>query len=274
VNFYVVYEGWNWMIFDNLLSVINNGDMADILTIIESSLPHDPQVGKMMIVYENGKVEGDLDKEVMDKLLAAVQETAWNGPVVICLEDFLARQYRIFWDRVVHGHKAIVLGGGHISQPLVRILAILDFEVTVVDDRPEFANAARFPNARTVICDSFQRALESLQIDRDAAVIIVTRGHRYDLDCLRAVMHRETRYLGMIGSRKRVREIMELLQQEGAPPGLRERLKAPIGLAIKAETPQEIAVSIAAEIISVFRGGSGRSLSREMEVLHGPSYCK
>lgn len=109
--------------------------------------------------------------------------------------------------------------------------------MTVVDDRPESANKSRFPQARSVLCEDFRRALPGLAVDGNTAVIIVTRGHRYDMDCLRATMGSCARYLGMIGSRKRVREIINLLREEGAPADPPQRLRAPIGLAIKAETP-------------------------------------
>ncbi|MCE5286123.1 MAG: XdhC family protein [Pelosinus sp.] len=260
------------MIFDKLLTVVKNGDMADIFTIIDSSFAGDPLVGKMMMVYSDKAAAGELDKAVMEELLQAVKNTVWVSPMIIC-QECGEKQLRIFWDKVVNKNSAIVLGGGHISQPLVQILALLDFAVTVIDDRPEFANTLRFPEAKEVICDSFQQALKKVTIDSGTAVIIVTRGHRYDLDCLRVAMHSNARYLGMIGSRKRVREALALLEEEGAPLDLKERLKAPIGLAIHAETPAEIAVSIAAEVVSVFRGGYGGSLSKE-EVRYGSGHTK
>jgi xanthine dehydrogenase accessory factor len=181
--------------------------------------------------------------------------------MTIAVTDPQGGKCRLFWDRVVHKSRAVVFGGGHISQPLVQLLLLLEFEVTVVDDRPEFANKARFPGAHQVICDNFHKVLKELTIYPDTAIIIVTRGHRYDMDCLRAVMHYKTRYLGMIGSRRRIREIVNVMREEGAPEDLEERLRAPIGLDIKAETPAEIAVSIVAEVITVFRGGSGLPLS-------------
>lgn len=253
------------MMFNHLL----REGTTDLFTVIECSDKRD--IGKLLIFNRYGELEGQLAEDVLHKVEDLVKITKWVKPVTLTVEDQLMGKYRIFWDKIVNHLRAIVLGGGHISQPLVQILSLLDFDVTVIDDRPEFANQARFPSARQVICESFQRAVQNLAIDSDTAVIIVTRGHRYDLDCLRATMHSNAWYLGMIGSRRRVREILNMVKEEGAPLDIEQRLKAPIGLAIKAETPAEIAVSIASEVISVYRQGAGLSLSSHKEDFHGKS---
>lgn len=251
--------------FNKLLSMLDAGESVDILTIIDATLDSEHHIGQTLLIRADGQVDGQLDKGLMELIMAKVRVTRWEKPMTISIEDPVGRKYRIFWDRVVNKSSAIVFGGGHISQPLVQILSLLDFEVTVIDDRPEFANQARFPDAYRVICESFHRVLNQLTIDQDTAVIIVTRGHRYDMDCLRAVMSSDARYLGMIGSKKRIKEIVNVMREEGAPEDLERRLRAPIGLNIKAETPAEIAVSIAAEVIAVFRGGSGYPLSGKKE---------
>ncbi|SMD11586.1 XdhC family protein [Sporomusa malonica] len=255
------------MIFNKLLPVMDSGGTVDIVTVIDSSPDNCNHIGQMLLIHTNGRLDGcQLDNFVSEKILDIVRNTVWTKPTTIWIEDQAGGKYRFFWDRIVNKFRAIVLGGGHISQPLVQMLSLLDFEVTVIDDRPEFANQARFPGVYRVICTSFQPVLKDLTVDNDTAIVIVTRGHRYDMDCLRATMRSNARYLGMIGSRRRIREIVNLLQDEGAPEGLERRLRAPIGLDIKAETPAEIAVSIAAEVVSVFRGGSGCPLSGHKEV--------
>lgn len=249
------------MSFHKLLAAIDNGNTADILTVIDGPSEPDNLIGQMLIVQGDGRVQGQLAVGVTEKIQEIVQTIVWTKPVTIAVEDELGNTYRLFWDKLTTKFRAIVFGGGHISQPLVQILALMDFAVTVIDDRPEFANTARFPGADQVICQSFQHAIKNLLLDNDTAVIIVTRGHRYDMDCLRATMNSNVRYLGMIGSRKRIKEIIALMKEEGAPADLERRLRAPIGLDLNAETPQEIALSIAAEVVSVFRNGSGRPLS-------------
>ncbi|MEL7633963.1 MULTISPECIES: XdhC family protein [Sporomusa] len=253
------------MSFHELQAAIDNGNAADILTVIDSTSGSPSPIGQMIIIQADGTVSGQLETLVMENILHIVQTTVWTKPVTISVEDGLGNTYRLFWDRMVKKFSAIVFGGGHISQPLVQILSLMGFEVTVIDDRPEFANTARFPGAYRVICQKFQLVVKELTVDNETAVIIVTRGHRYDMDCLRAVMGSNARYLGMIGSRKRIREIIKLIKEEGAPADLETRLRAPIGLDLKAETPAEIALSIAAEVVSVFRNGSGRPLSEYKE---------
>lgn len=112
--------------------------------------------------------------------------------------------------------RLILLGGGHIAQPLCRYGADLGFAVTVVDDRPSFANRTRFPEAADVICDAFPKALSSLRIHESDYVAVITRGHRYDADCLRSILAGTfPKYLGMIGSRRRVIDLFQLLRNEG-----------------------------------------------------------
>ncbi|WP_378954060.1 XdhC family protein [Pelosinus sp. sgz500959] len=252
--------------FHKILSAIDHDKRVDIVTVIEAN--SDKLIGKMLMIHADGRVEGEWDEVVTRQIVDRIKELSWIKPVTLFMEDQSGRKIRILWDRISSRFNAVVFGGGHISQPLVQMLLLLDFIVTVVDDRPEFANQFRFPGAHKVICESFHQAFTQLDIGEDTAVIIVTRGHKYDMECLRAMMVSKARYLGMIGSKKRVREVLNLLQEEGAPEELQKRLKAPIGLDIKGETPAEIAVSIVAEVVSVFRGGGdGASLSRRREVL-------
>lgn len=155
--------------------------------------------------------------------------------------------------------RLILLGGGHIAQPLCRYGADLGFAVTVADDRPSFANAARFPEARQVICDAFPNALRTIRVCERDYVAVITRGHRYDADCLRVILSGTfPRYLGMIGSRRRVTGLFQLLEEEGFSRSLLKDIHAPIGLPINALTTREIAVSIAAELIQCRRRDTPR----------------
>ena len=146
--------------------------------------------------------------------------------------------------------RLILLGGGHVCQPLCRYAADLEFDVTVADDRPGFANTSRFPDAKSVVCDSFEHAIKQLQITKYDFVCVITRGHRHDALCLRALLDgTQPRYLGLIGSRRRTIELFKLLEEEGFDRGKIDAIHTPIGLAIGAETPKEIAISILAELI-------------------------
>lgn len=150
--------------------------------------------------------------------------------------------------------RLIVLGGGHVALPVAEFGAKTGFSVTVVDDRPSFANTGRFPLAKEVICDDFAHAIQGLDIRETDYVAIITRGHRHDADCLRMICQgTEPAYLGMIGSRKRVAIVKENLLSEGCDEGRLSRLKSPIGLNIGGVTPEEIAISVIAEVIAVKR---------------------
>lgn len=150
--------------------------------------------------------------------------------------------------------RLILLGGGHIACPLCQYSADLGFAVTVADDRPSYANHQRFPEAQAVICDTFSNALHSIQVNETDYVAVITRGHRHDAGCLRVILSGAfPRYLGMIGSKRRVLELFNLLEQEGFSRSALSQIHAPIGLPINALTPKEIAVSILAELIQARR---------------------
>lgn len=156
----------------------------------------------------------------------------------------------------------IVCGGGHVGQAVARAGRLLDFQVTVIDDRPDFASREKFPDpAVRLVVDDFTAALRSLRLTPASHIVIVTRGHKHDEICLREVIGSPVRYLGMIGSRRRTTTIREHLRRNGVDPSHLSRVHAPIGLDIGAQTPEEIAIAILAEIVLVRRGGNGRPKS-------------
>ncbi len=157
----------------------------------------------------------------------------------------------LYTRRFLPPERLILLGGGHVSLALYEAALPLGFAVTVADDRPAFASFTRFPKAKEVICDSFENALPRLNIGAGDFVCVLSRGHRDDVTCVKYLLQgNEPRYLGMIGSRRRVKGLFELLAEEGFDKDRIGRIHAPIGLSIGAVTPQEIAVSIAAELIA------------------------
>ena len=156
----------------------------------------------------------------------------------------------------------VIVGAGHIAQPLAAMGRLCDFTVTVLDDRAQFANRQRFPQAERVIAGPLAETLRGLPLDRDTYVVLITRGHQHDVECLLEIVDAPLAYLGMIGSRRRVRGVFELLEEErGIRREKLRRVYAPIGLDIGAKTPAEIALTIMAEVIKVTRGGKVPSLS-------------
>jgi xanthine dehydrogenase accessory factor len=148
--------------------------------------------------------------------------------------------------------QAYIFGGGHVALALEPLLRHVDFRTTIIDDREDYANAERYPHAeRTIVCDSFDNSFDEIETDEDSFIIIVTRGHKGDLQVLRQALKRPYAYLGMIGSRRKNEQLYKQLLSEGVTQEQIDTVYSPIGLDIKSETPEEIGISIVAEIIQV-----------------------
>jgi xanthine dehydrogenase accessory factor len=159
----------------------------------------------------------------------------------------------IFIEPILPPALLYVFGAGHVAVNLYKVAKLAGFDVVVVDDREAYANRERFPEARDVIADDFDVVTSRLTPSESSYVVIVTRGHRDDMRVLRWAVQTPARYVGMIGSRRKTIAIFKELQREGLPAHLFERVHAPVGLDIGAVTPEEIAVSITAELIAIRR---------------------
>lgn len=167
-------------------------------------------------------------------------------------------QARIYRERIGRTPKMIICGAGHVSMPIIRMGKMLGFMVTVIEDRPKFADHARAAGADQVLCEPFADGLSKIRGDSDSWFIIVTRGHRYDTECLEAILRKPYAYVGMMGSRRRVAIVKDQLEAKGVCREALDWVHTPIGLKIGAETPEEIAVSVMAEIIQVKNAGFGK----------------
>jgi xanthine dehydrogenase accessory factor len=172
-----------------------------------------------------------------------------------------AGQVAIFFDLALPKPTLIVVGAGHVAVPIAQVGRLLDFEVIVVDDRPSFANAQRFPDADRIIVDDVATVLDDFEMTPTTYVVLVTRAHTHDVHALRKIVRKPAAYIGMIGSRRRVYAVFKLLRDEGVAVEDLLRVHAPIGLDIKTETPGEIAVSVGAELLKARRGGDAASMS-------------
>jgi xanthine dehydrogenase accessory factor len=175
-------------------------------------------------------------------------------------------QVKLFVEVQHRPPELIIVGAGHVAQPLAELGKLCDFTVTVLDDRPQFANRQRFPQADQVLALPLRETMRQWaaegRLGLDSYIVLVTRGHQHDIDCLLELLDTPLGYIGMIGSQRRVRTVFDLLSVEmGIPPEKFDRVYAPIGLAIGARSPAEIAVCIMAEIINVLRHGPARSIS-------------
>lgn len=171
---------------------------------------------------------------------------------------------RIFCETPGGEKKLVICGGGHVSIPLIKIGRMMGFHVTVLEDRPKFADHAAAAQASEVFCRPFAQSLADIQGDADTYFVIVTRGHRYDQECLLSIAGKKHAYIGMIGSKKRAAAVKSAVIENGADPAVIENVYTPIGLAIGAQTPEEIAVAIAAQIIQVKNRKAGGSFPTEI----------
>ncbi|MZP30055.1 xanthine dehydrogenase [Heliobacterium undosum] len=283
------------MVYKDVLQTLEQGEACVVLTLIKENAKKGSRVaGKRFLSCSgtrvamdacihalsvtpfdqaNDQVNGVGDPEV-DPLFAQeavtlVEASLRSGRVASKRVSLEGEAARLLAEPFYPPDELVILGGGHVSQALVPVAVILGYRVTVVDDRPAFAAPERFPGAAKVICDDFVRAIEGLHLQPSCAVAIITRGHRHDLRCLEALVGRQLGYLGMIGSRRRVQLIKEHLRSSGVSEEKIERVQMPIGLPIGAQTPEEIAVSIAAQLIQARRGegGSAGITVQDMELL-------
>lgn len=162
-------------------------------------------------------------------------------------------QLDIFVEPVIPQPTAIIFGAGHISKSLAKVASIAGFRTVVVDDRETFANRDRFPDADEVHADEYEKVFPQLIVNETSYLIIVTRGHRDDMRVLKWAVGTNARYVAMIGSRRKVINVVRELEKEGIPASAFERIHAPMGFEIGAITPEEIAVSVVAEMIAVRR---------------------
>ncbi|MBA4418875.1 MAG: hypothetical protein C0392_13360 [Syntrophus sp. (in: bacteria)] len=180
-----------------------------------------------------------------------------QGPEIVQLfEDFIHEKKPTVKDGILIDPLRVIFplylfGAGHVSQSVARVAKIVDFEVTVIDDREEFANRERFPDADIIIVWDFHETLSCLEFTGNEFVVIVTRSHESDAAVLRWAVRQSARYIGMIGSTMKVKTILGHMREDGFDEKILEKIHAPIGISIDAETPQEIAISIVAELIRV-----------------------
>ncbi len=199
-----------------------------------------------LFVDANGDSVGDLDAQ--SATLAGIPEKRLLQPAQMLRLPENERQVLLEWIHLTG--TAYIFGGGHVGRCTAHLAAYVGFKVVVVDDRAEFASAPQVPDAdQCVVVDSFEGALEGLDIGKDGYVVIVTRGHRHDKTVLQQALRLDCAYIGMIGSRRKTSLVFQALLAEGAGKEDLERVHAPIGLPIGGETPEEIAVSIVAEMI-------------------------
>jgi len=256
----------NREVFAAVADALDRGEPAALVTIVSTTGSTPQRVGAKMLVFGDGRIVGTIGGGCYenDAFWKAREAITKRKPELVHYElsdDFAQEtglicggQMDVYIEPIEPSPELYVIGAGHVGFHLARLAHEVGFRVHVVDDREKFASAERFPTAVEIVVEDIPAWIARAAIPAHAYAVIVTRGHTNDLDALRAMAPRDLRYLGLIGSRAKIARIYDALTEEQMSPDLLARVHAPIGLDIGAVTPQEIAVSILAELIAVKHG--------------------
>ena len=256
----------NQEVFAAVTEALDRGEPAALVTIVSTTGSTPQRVGAKMLVFGDGRTVGTIGGGCYenDAFWKARDAIANRKPQLVHYElddDFAQEtglvcggQMDVYIEPIEPSPELYIVGAGHVGFHLARLAHEVGFRVHVADDREKFANRERFPSAIEIVVEDIPAWIARTTLPAHAYAVIVTRGHTNDLEALRALAPRELRYLGLIGSRAKVARIYEQLAEDKMTPDLLQRVHAPIGIDIGAVTPQEIAVSILAELIAVKHG--------------------
>jgi xanthine dehydrogenase accessory factor len=262
----------NREVFAAVADALARGEPAALVTIVATHGSTPQRVGAKMLVFDDGRIIGTIgggcyENDAFGKARMAIADRRPRLLHYELSDDFAQEtglicggQMDVYIEPIEPSPELYVIGAGHVGFHLARLAHEVGFRVHVVDDREKFANAERFPTAEEIAVDDIPAWIGRANLPSHAYVVIVTRGHTNDLEALRALAPHELRYLGLIGSRAKVARIFDALKGDKMPEAHLAHVHAPIGLDIGAVTPQEIAVSILAELIAVKHG---KFLTRE-----------
>lgn len=263
-------------VFDELVRLRALGQKSALATIVEVNGSIPSFQSAKLLVREDGSMAGTIgggcvEAEVWNAAREVIatgkprnmqfslgQDAAYDNGL-IC-----GGQLQVFVECITPQPSAIVFGGGHISKSLCKVLDLAGFRTSVVDNRATYANRERFPEAADIHAEEYEDVFPKLFVNDSTYVVIVTRGHRDDMRVLRWAVSTSARYIAMIGSRRKTIAVIKELEKEGIPNSEFERIYAPMGFEIGAVSPEEIAISVAAEMIAMRRDPEGkwRSLSK------------
>lgn len=257
--------------------VLDQGAAAVLVTLIELPERAFPElrIGSKLVTRESGEKVGTLGAPELDEAAARHAHTFLSSreeAKVFKVEEFAAELaelhgVQLLFERIEAEPRLVIAGAGHVGASLARLACLVGYRVTLVDDRPEFIGRDLFaaPGEQSidlVLAEDWADSMrEAIANGRSVSVAIVTRGHKQDEDCLRAVISSNPFYIGMIGSKRRTNIVLDKLRGEGAYEEQLTKVRAPIGLDIGAVSPEEVALAILAEIVAGRRGGSGAPLS-------------
>ncbi|MCR5661934.1 MAG: XdhC family protein [bacterium] len=259
-------------IFEELVRTMEeNAEPITLFTVLNPSVPNAetaacpriPFASRLVLAKEFASAPEWLDEPLKEQLREIALKAANRPDVFKATTNGV--EYDIFAEVSNPVRRLYIAGGGHVSRPLCKVAALCGYAVTVIDDREDFASREYFPDAEEVVCAPFIEYFSKIKGSRNTSVVLVTRGHKHDEDCLYAISGREFGYVGMIGSRHRNTIVMDIMKSRGVSPEWLKNVYAPIGLDLGGETPEEIAVAIVAEMIAV-RCNSTRALAAKLSI--------
>jgi xanthine dehydrogenase accessory factor len=251
-------------IFRTILELKDSGHRGTLVTIL-SDHPRYPEGQRKLLLCDDGSTVGSLADAALEAFVARKGQEVLQGEQFAILDYQLedGTALKLFLEPVLPTPTVYVFGGGHVSFFVVRAAILAGFKVKVVDDRPAFANKERFPEADATIVMEFDEVGKTFDFGQDDYIILVTRGHQHDQQILEQIYNCEARYLGMIGSKSKISKMWKRLETRGIDRQYLDRVHAPIGLNIGADTPEEIAISIVAELIRERREGKVQTTRRK-----------
>lgn len=253
-------------ILKEALGRVDRGETIALVNVVETKGSTPREIGAKMLVNKNGLVAGTIGGGITEARVIEEAKQALKDGKGKLLNYHLTREQaaldegaicggemKVFIDILTPKEEVIIFGAGHISVYVAKLAKMLGFKVTIVDEREEFANHERFPEADKILVKEVGETLKFLEITSSTYIIIITRGHLKDEEVLASVIRSNAAYIGMIGSRKKNATVFQHLEEQGISAQELKKVHAPIGIDIGAQTPEEIAVSIMAEIIQVKR---------------------
>ncbi len=252
-----------------LVDALQNNKPAALATVVKTRGASPRNVGAKMLVFADGSIVGSVGGGEMElRIMTTAKEVLTDGQpryIDMTLSNdkrgdpmICGGEMEIFVEPLITTPNLVVVGAGHIGAAVAQLGKFLGFHVVVLDDRPEFVTLENMPHADERIAGDVVSKIRELDINPRTYVVLVTRAHTLDAALLGAIVEKPAAYIGMLGSRRRVITVIDNLKKQGVSEAALTRVHAPIGMEIHAETPQEIAVSILAEIIAARRGNGAQ----------------
>jgi len=234
-------------LFEELSTAVDKGNKGVLASVISPGKPPN-KIFLQNAEKLNSIPNIDLTPEIMEsiKKLISQEQSARKT-----LEDGV----EAFIEPICERPMVFIFGGGHLACHISQYTKSLNFRITVCDDRPEFANKERFPDADNIIVESFGIVFDKIKINKNSYIVIVTKGHKHDEIVLEKAVKTDAKYIGMIGSKRKTLTILKKLKERGIPEETLKKVYSPIGISIGAVTPQEIALSIVCELVKIRRLG-------------------